>query len=139
MFVYGFCNKLTMKNVLKSVLFAIYLVSSACALTPQEVVDTGYRYSFESNLEPKEAALCISRAAENENTIFQPFIRELDNNGAVELIVKIISGSSTTIVVGHFFPITSGSKAKMWITNQPLYISKERLYDILISGCAPRM
>lgn len=58
----------------------------------------------------------------------------------MELLVQVLSGGgSTTIVVAHLRPVTSGSEVTLWLNRQPLYGGRDEFLDALVSGCSMKV
>lgn len=116
---------------MRSMFPCLALVLAGCA-SYGEVVESGYRYEWESPKSPVALARCVTVNAERE----QPWVvtqRLVSDDGRIELVIRPGDGRIVTAVV-QTTPALAGSAVKAWITPEaPL--SKDRFAALFFEGC----
>src|SRR5688572_12821943 len=119
-----------------SLLAIIFALLAGCEVTPKQLTEEGEKFEYMATTNPTVTAWCMGRAAEERDTIWRPSVRPLDSDGTMELLVQVVSGSSTTIAVAHLKPTASGSQVILWISRQPLYRGRDEFRKALVEGCS---
>jgi hypothetical protein len=108
-------------------------VMTGCVLTPGELREQGSQHHFIADRAPDELAACLERSAENWASVFVPRTRRSDRG--LDVLVQIISGSTTTVALANVQPIQSGSAVAVWITPYPLYKGANEFRDYWAANC----
>ena len=116
-------------------LLTLALAGCGTAMSAPEVVDAGDTYIADTRTAPMLAASCLARNAERLHDAWTASVRTLGERGA-ETIVRVTVGFAPAVVVGHFEPAASGSKAHLYFNPIALHFrEKARLGGQLLQGC----
>lgn len=114
---------------------AIVIVAAAilsCAQSPNEIRVTSERFEHVSAFNPKEAAACAGRAAEQENGNLRTQWREGAAPGTYELI-GTFAGSAA--LVGDIRPAGAGSKIDLFVQRDLMYFVRDALLNAIRRAC----
>ena len=111
-------------------LIAAVLISG-CAQTPKDVMDnsTATRYALKND--PKTAAYCVARNAENAASYYATTVRPMD--GGMEVIVRVPAADNTVIVIAHIRAEGAGSSAE--VRAGQLFFKQESRLKEMLNGC----
>lgn len=115
------------------IVIAAVAVMAGCAVTPNELRQTGTQYTTTSVQPPAKFAACVSANAENAN--FQVRSRRIETlPGGVETLLYVTQdGQLSAVMLSDAAPDGTGTKAVATLSNRLL--GHERAVRNLVSPC----
>jgi hypothetical protein len=115
---------------MKTLAIAISLAALAgCAISPQEVVEHGTRFTGNIKGTPIEAARCVARNAEYTSGSVIATASEIDA-GAAETIIRGTIELTTTLSVWRFRAADAGSTFEVWVSHTMLTGTESHVQDM---------
>src|SRR5512145_1103243 len=106
----NFSNVRRLRGTKKMRYLMIVLLLAGCGRSPNEIREHGDKLAYTSAKMPKEAALCLAKAAEEYRPDFQTQVREhLDQYFEVR-----VTNIYAIMVVGDVRPADAGSSVTLW-------------------------
>jgi hypothetical protein len=117
---------------MKPSLILVALMLSACAQTPQQVVDLGEKLTVSSQKPPQAAADCMARNADDfQYPKITARIRPGTVAGSVEVVGQDTGG---TLIFARAEPAGSGSSISVWMSPNLIFYERSMGRD-LVKNC----
>jgi hypothetical protein len=123
---------LSNQKVTRWIALGIVTLLTACALTPNEIVQQGTRRTAALQLPPIQAAACIQRNAEERSAYYIATQRPRPDN-SLEVVIRLTQLLGV-LAVARLHAEGTGSAAELWMSPNVL-VDAESLTRKFMQGC----
>lgn len=108
---------------------------AGCAMTPQQVLESGPRTRHELQMDAPRAAGCIGRNADNLVDSIQSSMRPLPEAGRYEVLIRNMNAQGSVLLIAHVEPRGAASSATMIGPGFGLSPPRDQFVADLLKGC----